>query len=95
VSETKIEKLVRMANQIAEFFRPYPHEKGVAGVQEHLKSFWTPSMRKELVAYAQGGGPGLHPQVLEAIKRSATAESPTEKATAGPDELGQMASDAG
>jgi formate dehydrogenase subunit delta len=84
-----------MANQIADFFRPYPEEKAIAGVQEHIRSFWTPRMRKELFAHAAAGGKGLHPQVLEAIRRSTLAESPIEKVTAGPKEVGQMASDAG
>ena len=28
--------LVRMANQIAQFFTPYPTDEAVAGVEEHL-----------------------------------------------------------
>ncbi len=90
----KRDKLVRMANQIADFFRPYPEEKAVAGVQEHLRAFWTKRMRTELADYAAAGGAGLHPQVLEALRREASAESPTEKATAGP-KARQLASDAG
>ena len=39
----KIEKLVRMANQIADFFAPYPEEEAVAGMQQHIRSFWTPA----------------------------------------------------
>ncbi len=69
----KLDKLVRMANQIADFFRPYPEEKAVAGVQEHLRSFWTKRMRNELAEYAAAGGAGLHPQVLEALRREAAA----------------------
>jgi formate dehydrogenase subunit delta len=95
VEEPKIDKLVRMANQIDDFFRPYPEEKAIAGVQEHLMSFWTPGMRRELAAHARTGGKGLHPHVLEAFKRWADAESPAAKVTEGPKELGQLASDAG
>ncbi len=91
----KLDKLVRMANQIADFFRPYPEEKAIAGVQEHIRSFWTPRMRKELSAHAAAGGKGLHPRVLEAIRRTSAGESPIEKVTAGPEEVGQLASDAG
>jgi formate dehydrogenase subunit delta len=69
----KLEKLVRMANQITDFFRPYPEEKAIVGVQEHLRSFWTNRMRKELADYAAAGGAGLHPQVLEALRREAAA----------------------
>ena len=91
----KIQKLVRMANQIEDFFRPYPDDKAIVGIQEHIRSFWTPKMRKELAAYAAAGGKGIDPRVLEAIKRSVSGESPVEKVTAGPEEVGQLASDAG
>ncbi|TIN03114.1 MAG: formate dehydrogenase, partial [Mesorhizobium sp.] len=30
------EKLVRMANQIADFFHSKPREEGIAGVAEHI-----------------------------------------------------------
>lgn len=91
----KLDKLVRMANQIADFFEPYPDERAIAGVQEHIRSFWTPKMRKELIAHAAAGGKGLDPKVLQAIRQSTAAESPAEKVAAGPKEVGQLASDAG
>ena len=87
--------LVRMANQIADFFQPYTHEEAVAGVQKHIKSYWSPSMRRDLGAHVDHGGEGLKPVVIEAFQRFAQAASPTRRATAGPEELGQMASDAG
>ena len=91
----KIEKLVRMANQIADFFGPYGEAQAIAGIQEHLRAFWTPSMRKELRAYAAADGKGLRPRVLLALKSPDTSESPIDKVTAGPKELGQATSDAG
>ena len=54
----KIEKLVRMANQIADFFTPYSEAERIAGVKEHIRSFWTPRMREELLAFADAGGKG-------------------------------------
>ena len=47
---TSDEKLVRMANQIATFFRSYPEEEAVAGIQKHIKAFWTPKMIAHLEA---------------------------------------------
>lgn len=92
----KIEKLVRMANQIADFFGPYGEPQAIAGIQEHLRSFWTPAMRKELQAYAAANGKGLLPRVILALKKPEGAEdSPIDKVTAGPKELGQATSDAG
>jgi formate dehydrogenase subunit delta len=46
--------LVRMANQIARFFAPYPEADAVEGVRDHLVHFWDPGMRKELLAIASG-----------------------------------------
>lgn len=61
--------LVRMANQIAQFFSAYPEEDAVEGVRDHLVKFWPPSMRKELVAITGGLQPidgELHPLVFRA-----------------------------
>ena len=45
-----IEKLVRMANQIAANFEYGPDkDKAAASVADHLRRFWTPSMRAQLI----------------------------------------------
>ena len=51
--------MVRMINQMADFYRPYPHEEAVAGISEHIVSFWEPRMRKALTALLNAGGDGL------------------------------------
>jgi formate dehydrogenase subunit delta len=64
-----VDDLVRMANQIAQFFAPYPEEDAVEGVREHLNKFWDPAMRKELLGIANGLTPSptpLNPLVLKA-----------------------------
>jgi len=92
----KVAKLVRMANQIAGFFTPYPEAERVAGVAEHIRSFWTPAMRRDILAHAAAGGEGLDPVVAAALAGFASGtESPAEKATAHPRDLGQAAGDAG
>lgn len=53
--------LVRMANQIAAFFKPYPLDEAVAGVADHMKKFWEPRMRAAFLAYLEKGGEGLDP----------------------------------
>lgn len=63
----KIEKLVRMANQIADFFRPYDEGEAVSGIQEHIRAFWTRAMREELLAFAAMDGEGLQPRVVRAV----------------------------
>lgn len=44
------EHLVKMANDIGNFFRANPdHEAAVIGITNHIKSFWTPRMRRKLI----------------------------------------------
>jgi len=62
-------KMVHMANQIALFFAAYPRAQAVAGIADHLRKFWAPRMRRQLLDYAAGQGAGLHELVREAIKR--------------------------
>jgi formate dehydrogenase subunit delta len=66
------EGLVRMANQIAHFFSPYPEEDAIEGVHDHLVKFWDPGMRKDLLSIASGLTPSpqpLHALVLRAADR--------------------------
>jgi formate dehydrogenase subunit delta len=63
------EHMVHMANQIAAFFSSYPHDEAVDGVTDHLRSFWEPRMRKQIIAYVAAGGHGLHALALEAVRR--------------------------
>jgi formate dehydrogenase subunit delta len=90
-----IKTLVRMANQISDFFQPYSRDEAVAGVQNHILKFWSPAMRRDLGVHIDHGGDGLRPEVIEAFKLITQTQSPTARATGGPEELGQMACDAG
>ncbi len=90
-----IEKLIRMANQIAGFFQSYPEDKAVAGIRDHLVSFWTPGMRNAILANARQGGAGLDPLVAKALRAIQPSDSPIEKEVAGPEQVGQLGSDAG
>lgn len=43
------DSLVKMANQIAQYFASEPDRAlAVQGVRQHLQSFWTPAMRRQL-----------------------------------------------
>ena len=69
----EIERLVKMANDIARFFEAEPdHAEAVSGVAGHLTRFWDPRMRREIAAHAAAGGAGLSPLALEAVGRLAT-----------------------
>ena len=63
------EDLVRMANQIARFFEPYPDAEAIAGVAEHLRKFWDPSMRAALVAAHRDEPSTLHRLAALAVQR--------------------------
>ncbi len=65
-----IEDLVRMANQIGEFFGSYPSlDEAAEGIADHLKRFWTPSMREKLIDYAERDGRDLSAPVRSALMR--------------------------
>jgi formate dehydrogenase subunit delta len=90
------DKLVRMANQIADFFAPYAESEAVAGVEQHIRAFWTPGMRRDLLAFVDAGGTGLKPPVVAAlVGLRGDGKSPISKVTKGPETLGQATSDAG
>ncbi|AYF88963.1 formate dehydrogenase subunit delta [Pseudomonas sp. JS3066] len=63
------DNLIKMANQIAQFFASEPDkEQAVKGVRTHLQSFWTPAMRIELMAWqVEHHGESLHPLVQQAL----------------------------
>ena len=61
-------KLVRMANQIAVFFRTQPGDATVVAIADHIKSFWNPVMRRDIYAHVRAGGEGLNPLALRGIE---------------------------
>jgi formate dehydrogenase subunit delta len=58
--------MLRMANQIAAFFKSYPREDALKETATHFNNFWNPPMRKQLFAHLAKGGEGLDPLVIEA-----------------------------
>ena len=84
MSFIETERLVTMANQIGDFFAPYPQARRVEGVRNHLRNYWDPRMRQALYDLIDAtGGADLRPHVLEAVAilREAAADK---KAYAGP-----------
>ncbi|QKK03489.1 MAG: formate dehydrogenase subunit delta [Pseudomonadota bacterium] len=64
------DRLVHKVNQIALFFEPYPHTQAVEGVADHLKKFWPPAMRGQLIEFAgTDEAVQLHALVREAVTR--------------------------
>lgn len=63
-----IQHLVKMANQIGQFFEAEPDQTQAASdVASHIKRFWDPRMRKAIVEHVGKGGEGLLPIVQQAV----------------------------
>ena len=64
----RTDRLVSMANDIGAFFGAEPDKTEAAkNVASHLKRFWDPRMRREIIAHYREGGAGLDPVVRTAI----------------------------
>jgi formate dehydrogenase subunit delta len=61
------ERLIYMANQIATFFAAQRGEAPVS-VADHLRAFWEPTMRAEILAWVGAGGGGLSPTAEAAVR---------------------------
>jgi formate dehydrogenase subunit delta len=71
-----IERLVAMANDIANYFAAEPdHALAVEGIRDHLTKFWDPVMRRQLKAHVTAGGDDLLPLAREAVERLAVPSS--------------------
>jgi len=72
------DRLVAMANDIAAFFGgESDRDTAVAGVAQHLRRFWDPRMRSQIVSHYQRGGGGLSPLAAAAVAR--LAEQPSQQ----------------
>jgi formate dehydrogenase subunit delta len=57
---------VRLANDVAAQFGHVSHDDAVAGIAAHLRSFWEPRMRQQLLEAVDAGDVELNPLVVEA-----------------------------
>ncbi|HEB53367.1 MAG TPA: formate dehydrogenase [bacterium] len=73
------DKLVTMANQIATYFASEPDRAAaVAGTAGHLKKFWDPRMRRELLhRFDERGGEGMHELVVAALREQRAELEPS------------------
>ena len=81
----EIEHLLRMANQIGQFFDAQPDRaEALDGIAQHLRRFWEPRMRHALLAHVDArAGVGLDPIVAEALASHRAQLGPPSSATAG------------
>lgn len=76
----QIDSLIRMANDIGAFFAAEPQaDQAANGVLVHIKRYWDPRMRLQIVQYYRDGGQGLAPHVSAAIARLAAESPPAER----------------
>jgi formate dehydrogenase subunit delta len=61
--------LIVMANRIGEFFAAQPdRDEALAGIADHIRKFWAPRMRSEILAVVgTGAGAGLSEIVVAAL----------------------------
>lgn len=61
--------LVRMANRIGDFFEAMPErDEALEGIADHIRKFWTPAMRRQLLAAMDAGETAdLHDIVRSAL----------------------------
>ncbi len=72
-------RLVKMANEIGEFFAQMPdREEAVAAITAHLRNFWEPRMRREIIECARRGGGDLKEIVRAAVMRLEGSQTPAE-----------------
>jgi formate dehydrogenase subunit delta len=68
--------MVRMANQMADYFKSYTEQEAIEGIAEHINKFWAPPLRRDFFMLVDSGGAGLHQLVMKAaagIKRPKAA----------------------
>ena len=61
------DKLAYMANQIGKFFAHQPHDKAVASISDHIRKFWDPRMRSEILTHLDAVK--LDPSVRQAVEQ--------------------------
>lgn len=64
-----LDKIVRMANQIATFFKSKPRAEGIEGIAEHINKFWDPRMRTQLFELLDKGDSRLDEMVVVASEK--------------------------
>jgi formate dehydrogenase subunit delta len=63
----KMQRLVRMANQIADNFSAMSEGEATSGAADHLQRYWTPKMVSEIIVHADSGESGLNLAAATAV----------------------------
>jgi formate dehydrogenase subunit delta len=65
---TELPPQIRLANDIAIQFHHRPVDEAANAIANHLRMFWDPRMRTDLITRAQTDTADLDPLVLDAIR---------------------------
>jgi len=66
----KIERLIKMANDIGDFFNAESNKEIAAeGIKKHILRSWDPRMRREIITYCQQDGSALTDLVRSAVSK--------------------------
>jgi formate dehydrogenase subunit delta len=69
------EHLVKMANDIADYFASEPdRQAATGGIAAHLRRFWEPRMRRRIAAHLDSGGEGLSELARAGVRELASIE---------------------
>ena len=62
------DRLIYMANQIGKFFAHRPADLAVADIADHLRKFWDPRMRSQIIGLLDQSGADFDPTVRRAVE---------------------------
>ncbi|MEJ3654372.1 formate dehydrogenase subunit delta [Actinomycetes bacterium KLBMP 9759] len=68
MSSTTLPSYVRLMNDIAVQFAHRPVEEAAAEIAAHVRAFWDPRMRRDLLAFVDRGDDGLEPAGVRAAE---------------------------
>lgn len=77
----EIHRLIKMANEIGAFFESEPDRAvAIEGIAGHIRRFWDPRMRRELLQWIEErDGEGLKELTLAAIQQNREMLQPATK----------------
>ena len=78
-----IDLLISMANQISDFFHGASPESAPRDVANHLKRYWDPRMRTQIIQYEERHGSGLSDIALGSVAQLKAEKAPPAPASAG------------
>ena len=61
------DRIIEMIRQIEDFFKPYPEKRRIEGMRNHLRTYWDPRMREQLIHMSKGGKYLFSPAIISTI----------------------------